>query len=424
MGVLVTVGFGTLAGVVVSAPSANAEEAPSSKSEAKKAEAKKDESKKVDLKGTDVKAADPKSPDNKRTGAKKGDGSGSDDSPTGQDPGHRSVRDEAPTPAPPVTATSFGYPFIFSERFHGTFDWPATGMLNLRDRGVTAYLAKSSGDASETGGGAETSRRRDRIAYGLTPAFALRGTVRLGIGFDSEDLADKIGIATAKDAHGSGESGSQLLTIHADAAAKVYGPYSFGLKYSASRLRTYSDRRGTGGDVAHGNDTFADIRPSIAFLQAQYQIHLEFLQKMRCGVDDAALQRPATTAIFYRRTLAPGRLFLADFAYEMAGGLGDGLGNAPALRVGYATSEARWGDLGGHVGYRFKRYNDARAATPDTIAALSAGVVADLRPDAATHYALQIEGTLGDDRGKNDAGDAVKIKNQELTYQFSFVHLL
>src|SRR5437868_3300537 len=57
-------------------------------------------------------------------------------------------RPERVPPAQPVTSTAFSFPYVYTERFAARGDVPATALLKVQDRGVTAYVRTARGDDS------------------------------------------------------------------------------------------------------------------------------------------------------------------------------------------------------------------------------------------------------------------------------------
>ena len=350
---------------------------------------------------------------------------GSDARPAANAPDNQGVvppkRVERELPAQPVTSTAFSYPYVYSERFAASGDVPATALLKVQDRGVTAYVRAAKGDDSVSGGTADTVTKTSRIAYGVTPAFHLKGGVRLAFGLDSEQWEANNGLGGVQSGHS--KQSWDLTTLALQAALRVQGPWAVGLKYSSSRLGLTGDLRGAGGALTRDDERFADIRPSVAFIRAAYEVHAEFLAKVQYAAGPAEFARPATTAVHVRRTLAPGRLLYGDASYGLWSATGDGRKSAPALHGGFVSSQARWGDVGGGGGYRAPHYANAGAAAPDTIGRFEASLFADIRPDRDTHYALSIDGALGQDRGVGPDGSGTSVKTQEVTYQMAFARL-
>jgi hypothetical protein len=114
---------------------------------------------------------------------------------------------------------------------------------------------------------------------------------------------------------------------------------------------------------------------------------------------------------------------LANLEYGQWASTGKDRASAPALSAGYVTSQAIWGDIGGTFGNRAKQYAAATAATPASIGKVTAGAFADIRPDRDTHYALSVDGAIGQDHGEAAAGNRVAVRSQELNYQLAFARL-
>ena len=83
------------------------------------------------------------------------------------------------------------------------------------------------------------------------------------------------------------------------------------MKYGSSKLRIYDDRRsfaeGEAAVVENGSESFSDVRLSAAYVAKSQEAHVEFLPSIDQSRGDAALQRPATWLVQYRREIAPTR---------------------------------------------------------------------------------------------------------------------
>jgi hypothetical protein len=144
------------------------------------------------------------------------------------------------------------------------------------------------------------------------------------------------------------------------------------------------------------------------------------MPKIEQSRGDAALRRPATAVVNYRRELAPTQQLLIDADYALRGAF-EGEANAFALRGGMALLEPGLPVLGGLVGYAHKSFAEATAASPETVAKLDLTLFVDYRSDVHTHYALSLDAAAGQGDGETAGGDSTKIKTQTLGYQASFL---
>jgi hypothetical protein len=194
------------------------------------------------------------------------------------------------------------------------------------------------------------------------------------------------------------------------------------LKYGSTKLRLYDDRRGMdGGDgVANGSESFSDLRLSGAYVGKLQELHVELQPKIEQSRGDAALRRPVTVVLAYRRETAPTRVLLVDADYALRGAF-EGEANTFAVRGGMALLEPGLPVLGGLVGYAHKSFAEATAAAPDTVSHVDLTLFLDYRSDAHTHYALSLDAATGQGDGATPGGDSTKVESQALSYQASFL---
>jgi hypothetical protein len=306
-------------------------------------------------------------------------------------------------------AAGLGFPYVFTGRFYGRYDQPASQLAGLSGNAFTAYLGKDTRSAT-IGGAAKARSSFDGLAYGLTPVAALPRGVRLGLSYDQEEGTERLRV------NGTTKRDYQLASVTAQVGALLMERYAVGLKLGSRKLRINDDPRGAGGrDVERGGESFTDVRPSVGIVTKSYELHAEFRPKIDVGSGGTELARPATLALQYRRQLAETRTLAADLVYAQTSGVDDGSKDAFSLRGGCIWSEPGLPVLGALLGVTPAHAKSAETAMAENVNELEGTVFVDQRTDAGTHLGFEVDVAAVD--GKTDGGS---VKGQTLAYQAVF----